>query len=184
MSGAMAASYGWLREEFTDDMGETWLSAGFVRDVSPGEALRRMGVTPCSVAELSVCGVAAYAADGGTFLVESGWMRAIHDQAPLLSAGTAAAAVFMTMKNDGFTYCVDGRSITTFGLYAYSRRRGSDPDRLQADVETLGMDIAGEQPEITDPVSSALALAERATGVHLSPARYAGPALIGSTDHL
>ncbi|WP_431919614.1 DUF6461 domain-containing protein [Nonomuraea jabiensis] len=138
----MAATYDWLREEFTDDMGETWLSAGFVRDVSPGEALRRMGVTPCSVAELSICGVAA------------------------------------------FTYCVDGRSITTFGLYAYSLRRGSDPDRLQADAEALGMDIDGEQPEIPDPVSSALALAERATGVHLSPARYAGPALIGSTDHL
>ncbi|MGW0194141.1 DUF6461 domain-containing protein [Nonomuraea sp. NPDC003201] len=126
---------------------------------------------------------AAYAAAGGTVLVESGWMRAIYDQAGLLSVGTVAAAVFMTIKNDGFTYCVDGRSITTFGLYAYSLRRGSDPDRLQAEVEALGMDMDGDQPDVPDdPVSGALALAERATGVHLSPARYAGPALIGSTD--
>ncbi|GGQ30260.1 hypothetical protein [Streptosporangium pseudovulgare] len=47
------------------------------------------------------------------------------------------------------------------------------------------MDIDGDGlgfPE--DPVSSALALAERATGVHLSSARFARPALIGSTDHI
>ncbi|MCC5578946.1 hypothetical protein IMZ11_25290 [Microtetraspora sp. AC03309] len=47
------------------------------------------------------------------------------------------------------------------------------------------MNIDGNRPEFPDnPIARALALAERATGVHLSPARYADPAVIGPTDHL
>ncbi|MEU4536730.1 DUF6461 domain-containing protein [Streptosporangium sp. NPDC023825] len=71
------------------------------------------------------------------------------------------------------------------GQYSYCFRKGGDPDRLQADVEDLGLPVDDEEPQFAgDPVSSALALAERATGVHLSRARYAGRAPIGSTDHL
>ncbi|WP_084962917.1 DUF6461 domain-containing protein [Thermoactinospora rubra] len=183
MDGATAATYEWLRGEFSDAE-ETWLCAGFVRDLSPREALRRIHVTPGSLSE-SGQGVAAYAADGGTVLIEYGWARTVYDKARLLSVGTVAASVYVNIKNDGFTYCVDGRQITTFSLYAYSLREGADPDRLQSDVEDLGMDIDGNQLGFPDdPVSSALALAERATGVHLSSAHLASPALIGSTDHL
>lgn len=47
------------------------------------------------------------------------------------------------------------------------------------------MDLSEEYPDFPeDPVSSLLALAERATGVHLSPNHHAAPALVGSTDHL
>ncbi|GII05788.1 DUF6461 domain-containing protein [Planobispora takensis] len=184
MGGATAATYEWLCEEFSDDTDETWLCAGFVRDLSPREALQRIRVTPGSLSE-SGQGVAAYAASGGTVLIEYGWARTVYDKTHLLSVGTVAAAVYMNIKNDGFTYCVDGRKITMFSLYAYSLREGADPDRLQADVEDLGMDTGGDQLDFPDdPVSSALALAERATGVHLSSARFAGPALIGSTDHI
>lgn len=184
MGGATAATYEWLCEKFSDDTDETWLCAAFVRDLSPREALRRIHVTPGSLSE-SGQGVAAYAASGGTVLIEYGWARTVYDKAHLLSVGTAAASVFMTINNDGFTYCVDRRQITTFSLYAYSLRKGSDPDRLHADVEDLGVDIDGDQIDFSDdPVCSALALAERATGVHLSSARFAGPALIGSTDHV
>ncbi|MEV0197093.1 DUF6461 domain-containing protein [Nonomuraea sp. NPDC050691] len=146
--------------------------------------MRRIRVTPGSPSE-SGQGIAAYTADGGTVLIEYGWARTVYDKAHLLSTGTAVAAVYMNIKNDGFTYCVDGQLITRFSLYAYSLRKGGDPDRLQTDVEDLGMDIDGDQPDFPDdPVSSALALAERATGVHLPSARFASPALIGSTDHI
>ncbi|MEU8377626.1 hypothetical protein [Streptosporangium sp. NPDC048865] len=37
--GATAATYEWLYREFTDDEESTWLYAGFVQGVSPGEAL-------------------------------------------------------------------------------------------------------------------------------------------------
>ncbi|MEV7009942.1 DUF6461 domain-containing protein [Streptosporangium sp. NPDC051022] len=130
-------------------------------------------------------GVAAYAADGGTALIEYGWAGIIYNRDMPLSEGTAAAAVRATINNRDFTYSVDGRLITTFGLYSYRFREGADPDRLHADLQALGMDLDDECPRFPeDPVSSALALAERATGVHLSRARYAGPALIGPTDHL
>ncbi|MEU6744204.1 DUF6461 domain-containing protein [Streptosporangium sandarakinum] len=184
MSSATAAAYKWLCEEFSDGLGEIWLFAGFVRDLSPEHALQRIGVIPGPLGE-SGFGVAAYAADGGTVLIEYGWAGIIYDRDMELSEGTAAAVVRATINNRDFTYSVDGRLITTFGLYSYRFREGADPDRLQADVEDLGMDIDGDRPGCPDdPVSSALALAERATGVHLSSARFARPALIGSTDHI
>lgn len=184
MSSVTAATYEWLCEEFTDGADETWLCAGFVRELPPQEALRRIHVTPGSLSG-SGQGVAAYAAGGGTVLIEYGWARTVYDRTQLLSAGTSAAAMYVNINNDGFTYCVDGRQITTFSLYAYSLRKGVDPDRLQTDVEDLGMDIDGDQLDFPDdPVSSTLALAARATGVHLPSSRFARPALMGSTDHL
>ncbi|MFD0887726.1 DUF6461 domain-containing protein [Streptosporangium algeriense] len=184
MSGATAATYEWLYREFTDSTDSTWLHVCFVRDLSPEVALRRIGVTPGPLGE-SGFGVAAYRAGGGAVLIECGWAGIVHEEAASLSVGTAAASVCATTEGDDFAYRVDGRLITAFDLYSYPDRSGSDPDRLQADVEALGMDVDGEAPEFPrDVVSRALALAERATGVHLSPARYAGPALLGPVDHL
>ncbi|MEU8039082.1 DUF6461 domain-containing protein [Streptosporangium sp. NPDC049078] len=184
MSGATAATYEWLYREFTDDEDSTWLYAGFVQSMSPEEALQRINVTPGTPCE-SGFGVAAYAARGGTVLIEHGWAGIIFHKVGLLSAGTAAAAVCATLNSDGFAYCVDGQLITAFGLYGYCFRDGGDPDRLQVDVGDLGLPVDDEKPQFAgNPVSSALALAERATGVHLSRARYAGLALVGSTDHL
>ncbi|MGV9305564.1 DUF6461 domain-containing protein [Nonomuraea sp. NPDC003727] len=183
MSGATAETYEWLYQEFTDDADDTCHTT-FVRNLSPQDALRRLGVVPGPLGD-SGFGIAAYLAAGGTVLIECGWAGISYDRADLLSAGTAAAAVFVTVESDGFAYCLDGRLVTTFGLYSYPRRTGTDPDRLQADVEALGLDADGELPEFPhDPVPRALALAERVTGVHLSPARYAGPALVGPTDQL
>ncbi|WP_169953043.1 DUF6461 domain-containing protein [Microbispora sp. H11081] len=184
MSGATAETYEWLYREFTDDTHDTWLFATFVRDLSPQEALRRIGVAPGPLGD-SGFGIAAYAADGGIVLIECGWAGIVYDMAGPLSVGTSAAAVFATIKNEDFAYCVNDQLVTTFSLYSYSLREGSDPDRLQSDVEDLGMNIDGDQfgfPE--NPISRALALAERATGVHLSSSRYAGPALMGPIDHL
>ncbi|WP_152990474.1 DUF6461 domain-containing protein [Sphaerimonospora mesophila] len=184
MSGATAETYEWLYREFTDDAHETWLFATFVRNLSPQEALRRIGVTPGPLGE-SGFGIAACAAEGGTVLIECGWAGIIYDMAGPLSVGTSTAAVSATTKNEDFAHCLDGRLVTTFSLYSYSLREGADPDRLRTDVEDLGMNVDGDRvgcPE--DRVSRALALAERATGVHLSSMRYAEPALIGPTDHL
>ncbi|MFD1938289.1 MULTISPECIES: DUF6461 domain-containing protein [Nonomuraea] len=184
MSSATAATYAWLYREFTDDADDTWLYASFIRDLSPEDALQRIDIAPGPLGE-SGFGVSAIGADGGTVLIECGWAGIVYDKANLLSVGTVAASVFATTTDDGFTYCVDGQVVTTFDLYSYLYRRGSDPDRLESGVKALGMDVDGELPEFPDDaVSRALALAERATGVHLSPARYAGPALLGPTEHL
>ncbi|MFG2075110.1 DUF6461 domain-containing protein [Nonomuraea maritima] len=185
MSSATAATYEWLYREFTDGVGDTWLCVCFVRDVPPDEALRRMNVVPGSPLEGEGFGVAAYRATGGTVLVEYGWGAVVHDSAGLVSEGSAAAAVRVTIKGGDFGLHENGSLITTFSLYSYCCREGTEPDRLDADVTDLGLHIGGDEPGFVDnPTSAALALAERATGVHFSPAAYKRTALIGSTGHL
>ncbi|MEU4542214.1 DUF6461 domain-containing protein [Nonomuraea dietziae] len=68
-------------------------------------------------------------------LIECGWAGIIYDKANLLSVGAVAASVFATTTDDGFTYCVDGQVVTTFDLYSYPYRSGSDPDRLESEVK-------------------------------------------------
>ncbi|GAA4983334.1 hypothetical protein HD597_010036 [Nonomuraea thailandensis] len=179
MGGATAADYAWLSDRWTDGVGTTQLCINFVRDLSPADALRRIKVTSGTLGKFSV---AAYAAQGGTVLADTGWAtKYVTNVAEPLSLGTAVATVFATVEDSDFTFWLNERLITTFGLYGYRYREGDDPDRLLADVRELGLygDGYGE-----NPIASALALASRATGVHLSRAHYARPALTGSTDHL
>ncbi|MGA5764060.1 DUF6461 domain-containing protein [Nonomuraea bangladeshensis] len=183
MVKATAATYEWLHQEFTDGVGDTWLCVCFVQDVSPDEALRRIGVVAGS--PLEGFGVAAYRARGGTVLVEYGWGAIVHNNAGLLSEGSAAAAVSVTIKGAGFKFHENGNLLTTFSLYSYRYREGAEPDRLEADVTDLGLHLDGDEPGfVDDPACAALALAERATGVHFSPAAYRRTALVGSTEHL
>ncbi|MED7929157.1 DUF6461 domain-containing protein [Nonomuraea sp. LP-02] len=185
MVKATAATYEWLHQEFTDDVGDTWLCVCFVQDVPPDEALRRIDVVPGSPLGGEGFGVAAYRAKGGTVLVEYGWGAIVHDSAGLLSEGSAAAAVCATIKGADFAFHQNGDLITTFSLYSYRYREGAEPDRLEADVTDLGLHVGGGEPGfVDDPTAAALALAERATGVRFSPAAYARTALVGSTEHL
>ncbi|MFK4036345.1 DUF6461 domain-containing protein [Nonomuraea wenchangensis] len=181
MAGATATDYAWLSEKWTDGVGAPYLCINFVRDLSPVDALRRIKVTPGTVGQFSV---AAYAAQGGTVLADTGWAtKYVSNVAEPLSLGTAVATVFANVEDSDFTFKVNERLITTFGLYSYRYREGDDPDRLLADVRDLGLYDDGDgYPNA--PIASALALASRATGVHLSRAHYARPALTGSTDHL
>ncbi|MFF4197486.1 DUF6461 domain-containing protein [Nonomuraea sp. NPDC001831] len=181
MGGATSADYAWLSDRWTDGVGTTALCITFVRDLSPADALRRIKVTPGTRGDFNV---AAYAARGGTVLADTGWAtKYVSNLAEPLSLGTAVATVFANVEDSDFTYEVNDRLITTFGLYGYRYREGDDPDRLLTDVRELGLydDVDGYG---ADPVPGALALASRATGVHLSRAHYARLALTGSTDHL
>ncbi|WP_406673980.1 hypothetical protein WBK31_38075 [Nonomuraea sp. N2-4H] len=78
---ATAAAYEWLYQEFTDDVGDTWLCACFVRDSPPEEALRRIDVVAGSPLEGEGFGVAAYRTDGGTVLIEYGWGGVVYNGA-------------------------------------------------------------------------------------------------------
>ncbi|MGW4406621.1 DUF6461 domain-containing protein [Nonomuraea sp. NPDC004702] len=181
MGGATSADYAWLSDRWTDGVGTTVLCITFVRDLSPADALRRIKVTPGTHGDFNV---AAYAARGGTVLADTGWAtKYVSNLAEPLSLGTAVAMVFADVEDSDFTYRVNDRLITTFGLYGYRYREGDDPDRLLADVRELGLYDDGDGHH-EDPIPGALALASRATGVHLSSTHYARPALTGSTDHL
>ncbi|MEV1176520.1 DUF6461 domain-containing protein [Nonomuraea sp. NPDC049784] len=181
MTSASAADYVWLRDAWTDGVGTTILCINFVRGLSPADALRRVKVTPGTSGEY---GVAAYSAEGGTVLAESGWAtKYVTNVAEPLSLGTAVATVFADLKGADFTYEANEQLITTFSLYSYRLREGNQPDRFLADVRELGL-YRDDDGYADDPISSALALASRAAGVRLSRSQYAKPTLIGSTDHL
>ncbi|MEV4219240.1 DUF6461 domain-containing protein [Nonomuraea sp. NPDC049725] len=173
------SAHAWLCAGFTGDPGGPWLHAGFARDLTPEEAMRRIGVTPGPLGQ-DGHGVSAYAADGGTVLLERFGDGAVHDGITRLSAGTVAAVVRVTHSGADFGYYADGELITAFGLFSYRLRQGADPDRLADDLRALGVDVDGERPEFPGhPVAGALALAERATGVHLSSANRTAPVLTG-----
>ncbi|NJP92024.1 hypothetical protein HCN51_21600 [Nonomuraea sp. FMUSA5-5] len=141
--------------------------------------MRRIKVTPGTSGKFSV---AAYAAQGGTVLADTGWgTRYVTNVAEPLSLGTAVATVFANVEDSEFSFWANERLITTFGLYGYRYREGDDPDRFLADARDLNLCGDGY---CENRVAGALALASRATGVHLSRAHYARPALTGSTDHL
>ncbi|MGW6495634.1 DUF6461 domain-containing protein [Nonomuraea angiospora] len=173
MSGATAADYAWLAEECTGGDGEAGLCLTFVRGLPPDAVFRRIGAAPGVASGFPI---AAYAVQSGTVL-EYGWAWMSWEQCVSLSAGTAVATVFVDIKHDDFFYLVDGRLISSFSWYAYSLRDGPDPDPLLADVHELGLDL----DDLTEqPLPSALALAERATGVRLHRADFIRPSLVGS----
>ncbi|MEU8152001.1 DUF6461 domain-containing protein [Nonomuraea sp. NPDC048901] len=178
MSDATAGDCEWLYQEFTDDAGDTWLCISFVRGLLPREVLRRIDVIPGTVGEF---GVEAYAADGGTVLIDYGWGTSVDAAPGLLSSGTTMATVFANIKSDDFSLLIDGELIAKFGLYGYSYRHGEVPEHLLPHLQELGLD----RDDLTEnSVTKALAFASRATGVRFSPRQFAKDALTGASDHL
>ncbi|MEV4164016.1 DUF6461 domain-containing protein [Nonomuraea dietziae] len=175
--GAPAESYAWFVEACERE--SDGFSATFVRNLSAEEALRRIGVTPGDVSGEG--GIEAWAASGGAVLVDYGYV----ELPEALSRGTEAATVFSGFGEEDFVYTVDGVVVTRFELYLPDWRQGSDPDRLLAHMRDLGMPVEEEDPDYYRVrITRALALAERATSVHLSPAHHAIPAITGSVDGL
>ncbi|MEQ4718982.1 DUF6461 domain-containing protein [Nonomuraea sp. B19D2] len=178
MSDATAAEYEWLHQEFTDGAGDIWLCISFVQGLLPREVLRRIDVIPGTVGEF---GVEAYAADGGTALIDYGWGTSVNAAPRLLSSGTTMATVVANIKSDDLSLLVDGGLITKLCLYAYSFRHGEVPEHLLRHLQELGLD----RDDLTeDPIPSALAFASRATGVRFTRRHFAQDALTGASDHL
>jgi hypothetical protein len=166
--------YAWFIEEYQQDSG--LIGVTFVRDLSPEEALHRIGATPGDISR--EVGIAAYAGDGGAVLID------YHCQ-PLpetLSQGTEMARVITGITMDEhFVYSVDGVVITGFEPFFPSDRDGSDPDRLLGHMRDLGMPLDGEADTRTS-AALAIALAARATGVTLTSTHYAEEPVVGSID--
>ncbi|MFI7706736.1 DUF6461 domain-containing protein [Nonomuraea sp. NPDC049480] len=116
--------------------------------------------------------------DGGAVLVD------YHCQ-PLpesLSQGTEVARLITGITMDEhFVYFVDGVMITSFEPFFPSDRNGSDPNRLLAHMQALGMALDGEA-DTRNSTALAIALAARATGVTLTPTHYTAEHIVGSID--
>ncbi|MEU7742162.1 DUF6461 domain-containing protein [Nonomuraea sp. NPDC049158] len=126
-------------------------------------------------------GVEAYAAEGGTVLIDYGWGTSVDAAPGLLSSGTTMATVLSNIKSDDFSLLIDGDVIAKFGLYEYSYRYGEVPEHLRPHLQELGLD---RDDPTENPVPRALAFASRATGVRFSRKHFAQDALTGASDHL
>ncbi|MEV6152996.1 DUF6461 domain-containing protein [Nonomuraea sp. NPDC052129] len=183
-----ADDYAWF-----DDHDESLAMAfciTFVRGLTPQEAFDRLGITvhPEAGIEdlLDERAVAASAVEGGVILIEPNGFAGIQDSVTKpLSAGTVTASVFLNINADQhFVHAADGEVVTRFEPDYPGSRSGSDEDRLLAHMVALGMpieDVDDDDEDWGDPIHTAFALAERATGVRLTPQALDNPTLIGST---
>jgi hypothetical protein len=199
MSGVTASGYAWFEEEYGGSLCLSGFCLTFARDLSPEETFCRIGVTAKPPGDPgdppTDYPITAYAAIGGTVLLEeNGYAGTLVEVTRRLSAGTVTAAVFVNVNADQqFVYAADGRLITGFEPDGPDSRWGADPDRLLAHMRELGMPTEEDEarayldadPEDEyDPIITALALAERATGVRLTADHLTRPALTGSAGHL
>lgn len=191
MSGATADDYAWF--DGHDEALAMAFCVTFVRGLTPQQAFDRLGVTACPDADIEDFyddgAIAASAVEGGTVLVEPNGFAGIRDTvAEPLSAGTVIAAVFCNVNLDQqFVHAADGQVITAFEPDYPGSRSGTDEDRLLAHMVDLDMpteDTDDDDEEWGDPIPTAFALAERVTGIRLTPAALDNPTLIGSTAHL
>ncbi|WP_214412286.1 DUF6461 domain-containing protein [Sphaerisporangium fuscum] len=196
MSGATAADYAWFDEKYGESLCVTGFCLLFVRQVSPEEAFRRVGVTAEPVEpsgwSLQEHPLAAYPAVGGSVLLEAGGrMGTLVEVTRRLSAGTVMATVFLGVDDQRqFLYAADGRLVTGFETDGPDSRWGDAPDRLADQMREIGIPVDEKDvddrldDEEFDPVLAAMALAERATGVRVTAAHLGRPALVGSARHL
>ncbi|MEV4061452.1 DUF6461 domain-containing protein [Nonomuraea dietziae] len=174
--GAPAEEYAWFVGACVEE--SDGFSATFVRGLSAEEALRRLGATPGDVS--GAWGIGAWAASGGTVLVDYGYA----ELPEALSRDTEAATVFAAFGEEDSVYTVNDVVATRFELYLPHWRQGGDPDRLLTHMRELGLPEEEAPDYFPIRITRALALAERATSVHLPPAHHAVPAIVGSVDHL
>ncbi|GIH96087.1 DUF6461 domain-containing protein [Planobispora siamensis] len=152
------SDYDWL-----DDMA---FCATFVRDLTPHEALARLGVEVFDgddeEGEIDEGLVCARPAGGGTILSEeNGFAGTLDEVLRPLSAGTVTASVFVNVNRvSSFVHYANGREILSFDPL-FPDDEDELPQDYLADRKELG--LVGHEAE--GGLAAAMKLAERITGV-------------------
>jgi hypothetical protein len=160
----------------------------FVKGVDEGEALRRMGGLPDTVAVRTVADIrqlhdfdhgyptvaSALPLGAWTVVFEPNGFEGSH-LLPALSRGTEAVSV---LRHDyayhSFDYAVDGQVITAFDPVFPGSRDGDDPDRLLPRMLDVGF-TEDDEGDFDDTIARCLLLVERITGVLPAFEALAGP---------
>ncbi|URM91990.1 DUF6461 domain-containing protein [Streptomyces sp. MRC013] len=183
---ATAADYRWLGDH-CPDLIEAYCVT-LVRAIPPEEALRRLHAR----ADGRVAGIAALvgaaaeawkesggdrhflglcAIDGWTLMVEpNGYLGSLDEAAAPLSRGTELVAHFRNVNAvDHFSRYADGEPRLRFEPLLPYARGGAGPEGAVALMREVGFDPCddGADPEVA--AEAAFALAERLTGVRLTP---------------
>jgi hypothetical protein len=128
--------------------------------------------------------IAATSADGWTLIVEPNGFRCSREEsAGLLSPGGELVSFYYNENTAPvLRWARDGKTLVTFAPSGGAGwRSGSDPDRLNAVLESLGYDLSTDEVDPADPrwrydekwQARTLALMEHLTGVRISRDRLA-----------
>ncbi|MFG3498472.1 DUF6461 domain-containing protein [Streptomyces sp. NPDC047928] len=196
---ATAADYRWLDAHCPELMEAYCLT--LVRGLAPVEVLERLGARPegtlTGVEALLGAAREAWDAHGGerhfigvgavgnwALMVEpNGYLGSLHEVAAPLSRGTEVVAHFRNVNAvDHFGRYVDGELLLHFEpLFPYARD-GADPDGSLALMREVGFDLRKEdEAGIGRTTEAAFALAERLTGVRLTPSLLDGTEFLRGT---
>ncbi|GAA4927034.1 DUF6461 domain-containing protein [Streptomyces coeruleoprunus] len=183
---ATAADYRWL-DDHCPELIEAYCLT-LVRALSPADVLDRLRARR----ESTVTGVAALVGaageaweangaerhfvgvcelDGWAMVVEpNGYLGSLDEISAPLSKGTEVVTHFRNVNAvDHFSRYVDGELRLHFEpLFPYARD-GADPDGAVALMRAVGFDLRQEGGDIDATTEAAFALAERLTGVRLTP---------------
>ncbi|MEU4508168.1 DUF6461 domain-containing protein [Nonomuraea wenchangensis] len=185
MTRATALDYLWW-EEFRGGLGVSGFCFTLVAGLKPAEVLERLAVEPDEPLQ-AVGYIEVGPAEGGSVIVEpAGYTGIMRDAVVPLSAATALATVHNNvLQHATFIYAVDGKVITGLDpMFPAAPRWGAEPDRLLPHLEDLGLVDEFDEFDEDDEewpalggrhVETALALAERCTGIRLLPEHVRGP---------
>ncbi|MFI6801188.1 DUF6461 domain-containing protein [Streptosporangium canum] len=186
MTSATPQDYAWW-EEFRDGIGVSGFCFTLVAGMEPAAVLHRLAATSGELMEAPGY-IEVGPADGGSVIVDlAGYAGIMRDVVCELSRGTVLATVHNNIDSIAkFIYAADGKVITELDpMFPDEPRRGAEPDRLLEDLEDLGLvDEFEEDDEEWDEewlesskrfVETALALAERCTGIRLTSEHVRGP---------
>jgi hypothetical protein len=123
--------------------------------------------------------IAATGADGWTLIIEpNGFLCSSEESARLLSPGCELVSFYYNENTAPVVrWARDGETLVTFNpSFGAGWRSGSDPDRLNPVLESLGFDLSTEELDPADPrwhydeewQARTLALMEHLTGVRIS----------------
>jgi hypothetical protein len=150
-----AADYGWLKERYQSLLEAYCLT--LVEDMTPERLLRELGAEP----DGQVTGVADLAEPS-----YDAWdaMLPVHPGRTVVSHFRNVNAV------DHFSWWQDGDLRLHFEPLFPTQRDGSHPDELLKEMEQAGFDLSeGDDRDFRRHTEAAFALAERITGVRLTP---------------
>ncbi|MGP4102761.1 DUF6461 domain-containing protein [Nonomuraea sp. KM90] len=182
MTRATAQDYLWW-EEFRGGLGLSGFCFTLVAGLQPAEVLERLAVKPDEALQAEGY-IEVGPSEGGSVIVEpAGYMGIMRDAVHPLSAATVLASVHNNVDQHArFIYAVDGKVITGLDpMFPDEARWGAEPDRLLPHLEDLGLvdEFDEDDEEWQAPrgrfVEAALALAERCTGIRLTPEQVRGP---------
>lgn len=209
-SKAVAADYAWVDSRTENDGLFSGYCMTLVRGLTPQAFMHRLGAQITFDAlrlnqqffdisfdywdkphhgKVQFIGATTVLGDGGDWtlaLEVNGHLGVTPQLMAPVSAGTRLVSHYDNDGNGSGTFCwiEDGDIRLEFETLLASRRDGSTPDALLADMKQIGFDLDADSDLIGPTTTAAFALAQRLTGVRVTDAMLNNAVFLGGTARL